>query len=120
MSPVESTLAALVAFPTVSSRPVEAIAAYLADRCSSAGMRVERFETSPGKCNVVASAGPVGTDGLVISGHMDVVPVEGQPWTSDPFVLTPRGISPEAGIITSFSSLRTSSFSATLVRDFVS
>ena len=91
MSPVESTLAALVAFPTVSSRPVEAIAAYLADRCSSAGMRVERFETSPGKCNVVASAGPAGTDGLVISGHMDVVPVEGQPWTSDPFVLTPRG-----------------------------
>ena len=91
MSPVESTLAALVGFPTVSSHPVEAIAAYLADRCSSAGMRVERFDTSPGKCNVVASAGPVGTDGLVISGHMDVVPVAGQPWTSDPFVLTARG-----------------------------
>jgi acetylornithine deacetylase len=26
----------------------------------------------------------------VLSGHTDVVPVDGQPWTSDPFVLTPR------------------------------
>lgn len=90
MTPVESTLAALVAFPTVSSRPVDAIAAYLADRCAAAGMRVETMETSPGKCNLVASAGPSGTDGLIVSGHMDVVPVDGQPWTSDPFVLTRR------------------------------
>jgi acetylornithine deacetylase len=29
--------------------------------------------------------------GVVLSGHMDVVPVVGQPWTSDPFTLTPRG-----------------------------
>lgn len=88
---VEDTLAEFVAVPTVSSQPVEALAALLADRCASAGMRVERFETSPGKCNLVASAGPEGSDGLVLSGHMDVVPVEGQPWTSDPFTLTRRG-----------------------------
>ena len=34
---------------------------------------------------------PEAPDGLVISGHMDVVPTEGQPWTSDPFRLTERG-----------------------------
>lgn len=91
MSPVEATLAKLVAFPTVSSRPVDGIAAYLAERCEAAGMRVERLESSPGKCNLVCSAGPQGTDGVVLSGHMDVVPVDGQPWTSDPFALTRRG-----------------------------
>ncbi len=87
-------LADLVAFPTVSSEPVTAIADYIADRCEAAGMRVERYETSPGKLNLVASAGPraqEGGRGVVLSGHMDVVPVAGQPWTSDPFVLTRRG-----------------------------
>jgi len=91
MSPVEETLARLVAFPTVSSLPVTALAAWMADRCEAAGMRVERLQTSEGKCNLVCSAGPPGTDGLVLSGHMDVVPAEGQPWTSDPFTLTRRG-----------------------------
>ncbi len=85
------TLADLVAFPTVSTEPVTQLADYLADRCDAAGMRIERFHSSPGKCNLVCSAGPAGTDGVILSGHMDVVPVVGQPWTSDPFILTPRG-----------------------------
>ncbi len=91
-SPVEETLARLVAYPTVSDQPVTGIAAYLADRADALGMRVERLGSAhPGKCNVVCSVGPQGTDGLVLSGHMDVVPVEGQPWSSDPFALTRRG-----------------------------
>jgi len=60
----------------------------LARRAEDAGMTVERFETEPGKVNVIASVGPRGTDGLVLSGHMDVVPVEGQGWRTDPFQLT--------------------------------
>ncbi|MFZ5475689.1 MAG: acetylornithine deacetylase [Myxococcota bacterium] len=89
---VEETLARLVAYPTISDRPVDGIAAYLAERCEAAGLRVARLDApEPGKCNLVCRAGPEGTDGLVLSGHMDVVPVEGQPWTSDPFVLTRRG-----------------------------
>lgn len=88
---VEETLARLVAYPTVSDRPVDGIAAYLAERAEAVGMRVERLDApEPGKCNLVCRAGPEGTDGLVLSGHMDVVPVAGQPWTSDPFVLTRR------------------------------
>lgn len=88
---VVDTLARLVAFPTVSDRPVDGIAAYLAERAESVGMRVERLDApEPGKCNLVCRAGPEGTDGLVLSGHMDVVPVAGQPWTSDPFTLTRR------------------------------
>lgn len=92
MNDVQELLGRLVAWPTVSSRPVDGIAADLAERLEAVGMRVERLDApEPGKCNLVASAGPPGTDGVVLSGHMDVVPVEGQPWTSDPFRLTARG-----------------------------
>ncbi len=91
MTDVEELLGRLVAWPTVSSRPVDGIAADLAERLEAVGMRVERLDApEPGKCNLVASAGPPGTDGVVLSGHLDVVPVEGQPWTTDPFRLTRR------------------------------
>ena len=89
-APVVQTLSRLVAWDTVSHRPVTELAGFLAERAERAGMRVERFETSPGKVNVVATAGPASEDGLLLSGHMDVVPVEGQAWTSDPFTLTRR------------------------------
>jgi len=84
-------LATLVAFPTVSDRPVTALAAHLAEQAEACGMVVTRFQTSAGKCNIVARAGPQGADGLLISGHMDVVPTDGQDWSSDPFRLTERG-----------------------------
>jgi len=89
---VVDTLARLVAEPSVSSEPMLGIAAIVAERCEVAGMRVERFPApGEGKTNLVCSLGPAGTDGLVLSGHLDVVPVHGQPWTSDPFRLTARG-----------------------------
>ena len=43
------------------------------------------------KANLFASIGPQEEGGLVLSGHTDVVPVDGQPWSSDPFRLTARG-----------------------------
>lgn len=90
MNSVEDLLSTLVAFPTISDRPVTGIAAFLAERLETAGMQVELLDSGPGKCNVIARMGPRGTDGLVLSGHMDVVPVEGQPWSSDPFRLVRR------------------------------
>ena len=92
MHPVVDELATLIGFPTVSNRPVEALAAYVAQRSEDMGFRIEQFAdpVQPGKYNVVASIGPKNTNGLVLSGHMDVVPTEGQPWNSDPFQLTER------------------------------
>ena len=88
---VESLLADLVAHNTISDRSVAPVVALLAERCEHLGMRVEKLASpEPGKWNLVCSAGPVGTDGIALSGHMDVVPVAGQPWTSDPFALTRR------------------------------
>jgi acetylornithine deacetylase len=43
------------------------------------------------KSNLFASVGPAEEGGLVLSGHTDVVPIEGQAWSSDPFTLTARG-----------------------------
>lgn len=106
MEPVEELLAQAVAFDTVSDRPTHGIAAWMAARLEGLGMRVALQESSPGKVNLLAQAGPErgagdgagegGADrsagrGLILSGHLDVVPVEGQPWTSDPFRLTRRG-----------------------------
>jgi acetylornithine deacetylase len=91
MEKVHEELARLIAYPTVSSRPVTELAAHLAHRAEDLGFRVERFVASEDKCSVIATLGPDDVDGgLVISGHMDVVPTEGQPWTSDPFRLTER------------------------------
>jgi acetylornithine deacetylase len=87
---VVDTLAQLVAFPTISEKPVTEIAAYMATRAEDLGWCVEIFEDDEmaGKANVVCTAGPIeAAGGVVISGHMDVVPVAGQPWDSDPFQL---------------------------------
>ena len=42
------------------------------------------------KANLFATIGPTDRPGIVLSGHTDVVPVDGQPWTTDPFRLTQR------------------------------
>ncbi len=87
---VRETLRRLVAWPTISADSVLDCAAFLAQRAEDAGLRVTRYAAGPGKVNVVARGGPEGVGGLLLSGHMDVVPVEGQAWSSDPWVLTER------------------------------
>ncbi len=42
------------------------------------------------KANLWATIGPAGTPGYILSGHTDVVPVDGQTWSNDPFRLTAR------------------------------
>src|SRR3546814_7925967 len=42
------------------------------------------------KANLFASLGPDSPGGVVLSGHSDVVPVDGQPWGSDPFRVAER------------------------------
>jgi acetylornithine deacetylase len=43
------------------------------------------------KANLFATIGPQDRPGLILSGHTDVVPVDGQDWSTDPFTLTAKG-----------------------------
>jgi len=74
-----------IQFPTVSSNPIIEFASELAERAEAIGGKVHRFETSPTKQNIVVQIGPSGANSIGLSGHMDVVPVEGQDWTMNPF-----------------------------------
>jgi acetylornithine deacetylase len=49
------------------------------------------FNAEGTKANLLATLGPLVDGGLILSGHCDVVPVEGQLWASDPFTATVRG-----------------------------
>ncbi|MFZ2101916.1 MAG: acetylornithine deacetylase [Oricola sp.] len=84
-------LADLIAYPTVSSDGNLELIAYATDLLSSVGARVlmSRDETGT-KANLFATLGPEGDGGIVLSGHSDVVPVEGQDWTTDPFAMAER------------------------------
>jgi acetylornithine deacetylase len=82
----------LIAFPTVSTRSnldlIDWLQAYLAGH----GIESHRQWNETGdKAGLFAHVGPWEPGGVVLSGHTDVVPVEGQTWASDPFVLTERG-----------------------------
>lgn len=82
----------LMAFDTVSSRPNMALMTYVRDLLASAGIEsVVIPDASGGKANLYASVGPSGVGGVMLSGHTDVVPVEGQSWTKPPFALTEEG-----------------------------
>src|SRR6476660_6409170 len=81
----------LIGFSTVSRdsnlEMIEFIRHYLA----AFGIESELFYNAERtKANLFATIGPSDRGGIVLSGHTDVVPVDGQPWTVDAFRLTER------------------------------
>ena len=82
-------LSRLIAHDTVSSRPNMALVAEVRDWLQAAGARVLLIpDAGGGKANLFATLGPEGSGGVMLSGHTDVVPVEGQAWTRPPFEMT--------------------------------
>ena len=86
-------LSRLIAFDTVSSRPNMALMVYVQGLLREVGVEAMLIpDPAGGKANLFASVGQIGTGeaagGVMLSGHTDVVPVEGQAWSRDPFVLT--------------------------------
>jgi acetylornithine deacetylase len=89
MSSTIETLDALVGFPTISRTSNRDLMGWLSARLSALGARVRVMPgTDPERINLWATVGPEGSDGLVLSAHVDVVPVTGQSWSNDPFRLT--------------------------------
>ncbi len=81
-------LARLVGFNTVSDRSNLDLIRFVAEYLRSHGIPfVEAPNAAGDKAALYATIGPMVDGGVVLSGHTDVVPVAGQPWTGDPFTL---------------------------------
>jgi acetylornithine deacetylase len=85
-------LADLIGFASISSESNLEMIAYINHRLDQIGARTYLTLNEAGnKANLFATLGPPEADGgIVLSGHTDVVPVEGQDWSSDPFTATLR------------------------------
>ena len=90
-------LTRLIAFDTVSRHSNLALIEEVKAYCEQLGLTVDlTFNDAKNKANLFVTV-PAGKNadevnhGLVLSGHTDVVPVDGQDWTSEPFIATIRG-----------------------------
>lgn len=82
-------LSKLVAFNTVADKEVPALIAWASTLLRGLGATVEVIGTGD-TLSLWARLGPEGKGGVALSGHIDVVPTEGQVWATDPFALTLR------------------------------
>ncbi len=82
----------LVAFDTTSRHTNLPLIDHVEAKLLALGAVCERIPSADGmKANLHARFGPAVDGGVILSGHTDVVPVDGQPWTSDPWELTDKG-----------------------------
>ncbi|MCR9266206.1 MAG: acetylornithine deacetylase [Alphaproteobacteria bacterium] len=82
----------LVAFDTTSRNTNLPLIDHVEAKLLALGAVCERIPSADGKkANLHARFGPAVPGGVILSGHTDVVPVDGQPWTSDPWALTDKG-----------------------------
>ncbi len=82
-------LARLIGFATVSRDSNLELIAFIRDYLASHGVDSELFLNDEGtKANLFATIGPRDRGGVVLSGHTDVVPVDGQAWTVEPFAMS--------------------------------
>jgi acetylornithine deacetylase len=84
-------LADLIGFDSVSARSNRALIEHAAAYLASFGIEAQVLPSPDGeKASLWATIGPAIDGGLVLSGHSDVVPVEGQAWSTDPFTMDIR------------------------------
>ena len=82
MSTSRELLQTLVGFDTTSRESNLHLIEFVRDYLAGFGVSSELvYNEERSKANLFASVGPVELPGIVLSGHTDVVPVDGQPWT---------------------------------------
>jgi acetylornithine deacetylase len=88
-SPSEESFGLLekpVAFDTMSRRSNLEMVAFVEDHLKALGVRSElTYDDDGKKANLFATIGPEDEPGILLSGHADVVPVDGQNSVTDPF-----------------------------------
>ena len=81
----------LVGFPTVSRDSNLELIHFVRDRLAALGAEARlTYNDERSKANLFATLGPRGKPGIVLSGHTDVVPVDGQAWDTDPFCVVEK------------------------------
>ncbi|MFH6781535.1 MULTISPECIES: acetylornithine deacetylase [Methylobacterium] len=91
MTDAAAHLSDLVAIPSVCRTPNGAIVALVRDRLARHGVEAAVLPGPEGdRANLFATIGPRDVPGIVLSGHLDVVPA-GEGWTGDPFSLRRMG-----------------------------
>lgn len=89
MPNAQQILTDLVSFPVLGGQSNLSILQYITDYLDQHGVAYQLVPNEDGsKASLHARIGPAVDDGIIFSGHMDVVPVEGQAWDTDPFKLT--------------------------------
>lgn len=92
LSSTEEILAELIHFDTTSHKTNLPLISYIEEILKEASVPYSLVPNETGdKTSLFATIGPEGTGGIGLSGHTDVVPVEGQKWDTDPFTLTKKG-----------------------------
>jgi acetylornithine deacetylase len=81
----------LIGFPTVSRDSNLDLIGFVREFLAARGIESRLYPDATGaKANLYACIGPTDRGGVLLSGHSDVVPVDGQSWSSDPFALRER------------------------------
>lgn len=87
-----SILKKLVGFPSLPGTATHDIIDYIKSYLTTHEIESTlSFDDTGERANLFATIGPHTDGGVILNGHTDVVPVEGQNWSSDPFTLTQRG-----------------------------
>ena len=88
MTPLE-LMTKLISFPTVSRDTNLPLVDWVEDYLNGHGIAAHRYyHPDQPKAALFAHVGPEVEGAVVLSGHTDVVPVDGQPWDTDPYVVT--------------------------------
>jgi acetylornithine deacetylase len=92
LSAVRDILLRLVSFDTTSRGTNLPLIEWVEDFLRPLGAELVRMPDAEGnKANLWARFGPDRPGGIVLSGHTDVVPIDGQPWTTNPWKLVEDG-----------------------------
>ncbi len=92
MSQVEEILTQLVSFPVLGGHSNLSIIHWIKDYIEGHGITTSLVPNEEGtKASLHCRIGPDIDGGVILSGHTDVVPVEGQKWNTEPFTLTDIG-----------------------------
>ena len=86
---MRAILEQLIGFDTVSAKSNLELLGYVRGLLADEGIECVLIPDRKGqKANLYAIVGPVDVPGVILSGHVDVVPVEGQAWSRPAFALT--------------------------------